>query len=144
MSYCPIIDKAIGVHGVWRQRLLDAVTKGYCDISSENASKFNVCQLGLWIYSDDMRPVFHLKEYQDVEQYHKKFHLCVCEILKLVEDSMHEDAAELLARDKPFYQVSQELVKALLQLDKTLKDNEIKFSKNYEFDPCILFGLKNQ
>ncbi len=51
LLYKEEITKAIGMHGIWKLRLKQAIDLGSSEFSVEHISPDNECAFGKWLYS---------------------------------------------------------------------------------------------
>ena len=51
MSTTDAITKGIGAHGMWKQRILDAIKTGKSEWTPEIVCQDNQCEFGKWLYS---------------------------------------------------------------------------------------------
>ncbi len=136
-----IINKAIAAHGVWKSRLIEAISTGKCNISAKNALRVDVCDLGKWIYGENLLFFRGNPQYTALEKVHAEFHARTGEILKLAENGETDRASELLERDQPFAQTSVQLVKCLKEFGAFLEEHNYETKEDIHFSVETLFGL---
>jgi hypothetical protein len=102
------IQKAIGAHRQWKQRLHAAIDSGTFDQSVSTVCQDNQCAFGKWLYSLD-RKTSSSNRYQCVKAAHADFHREAARILKLALDGKKKDAEEGLSFSSKFAAVSAKL-----------------------------------
>ncbi|MBP9127891.1 MAG: CZB domain-containing protein [Elusimicrobia bacterium] len=108
------IDKALAAHGAWRQRLIDAIGSGKCEISVSQAQLDNVCAFGKWFYalpsglrSEDVCG--------KIQKLHADFHKEAARILGLALAGKKTEAEKAIQFGTPFMDISGKLSLALNQ-----------------------------
>ncbi|MDD5229441.1 MAG: CZB domain-containing protein [Methylococcales bacterium] len=77
-------------------------------------SKDNGCELGQWLYSDDVRPyVGHLPRYRDCMMTHATFHREAAKVAKLINARKYDDALRLLNHASSFNHASNAVLSAI-------------------------------
>ena len=71
MSTSDSINKGISAHGMWKQRLLDAIKTGQSEWSPANVKQDNQCEFGKWLYScsAEVKNSPHYNEIKDLPRY---------------------------------------------------------------------------
>lgn len=114
------INKAIGAHGLWKQRLRSAIDAGKSEFSVATMRLDNVCDFGKWLYS--LPPAIKATdEYKKVKDIHAKFHAEAANVLNFAVQGKKEDAEKSIALGGAFAVLSADLTKAMMLWKKTLK-----------------------
>lgn len=108
------ITRAIGAHGTWKRRLLDAIDSGRSEFTVAKVSTDNACDFGRWFYglpateraTDDARKV---------QQLHASFHHEAGTVLAAALAGNKSEAAKRLAVSSQFAKVSGDLTGAMMQ-----------------------------
>jgi len=107
------INKAIGVHGMWKQRLREAIDTGRSDFTVERVRPENLCDFGKWLHAlpptDKVSP-----QWKTVQDLHAKFHLEASRILGLAISGKTQDAEKALAPNSPFGDASGKLTISMM------------------------------
>lgn len=100
-------------HHDWVRVLRSAISnKEMLDMAT--IAKDNCCELGKWLYSDEVRPyVNHLPRYQDCMIKHTAFHLEAGKVAKLINAKKYDDALRLLNHASNFNHASNAVLLAI-------------------------------
>jgi len=112
------IDKAIGAHSAWKQRLKTAIDTGKAEVTVENASRDNVCPFGQWLYGTTIGGAKDLPGFNDVRTVHASFHKCAAGVLDLALKGKKAEAATLLGASSEYSKTSAQLTQALMKWQK--------------------------
>ncbi|MDH5181801.1 MAG: CZB domain-containing protein [Gammaproteobacteria bacterium] len=82
MSTKDAINKGIAAHGMWKQRLLDAIKTGRSEWTPTIVCQDNQCEFGKWLYncSNDEKASPH---YEKIRNLHAHFHQNAASVLEL-------------------------------------------------------------
>jgi len=108
------INKAIGAHGMWKQRLRQAVDTGKSDFTVERVRPDNLCDFGKWLYSlpaGDQTSA----HWKTVRELHDKFHAEAAHILGLAVGGHKQEAEKGLDTGSNFTKISSELTGAMMK-----------------------------
>ena len=114
MAIAEEITKAIGAHGMWKQRLRQAIDTGKSEFTIERVRPDNLCDFGKWLYSlppGDQKSS-HWKTVQDL---HGKFHAQASHVLGLAVRGHKQEAEHELAAESKFTKISSELTGAMMK-----------------------------
>jgi methyl-accepting chemotaxis protein len=108
------INKAVGAHGIWKNRLKSAIDTGQSDVSPEVAAADDKCAFGKWLYSlpEEMQ---NSPRCQNVKELHACFHREAGSILELALNGEKEKAEDSLADGTPFSDTSTQLTEAMME-----------------------------
>lgn len=111
------IKKAIGAHGLWKQRLRDAIDKGQSEFTVERVKPDNLCDFGKWLHSlpPGDRGSEHWKK---VQQLHAEFHQEAARILGLALAKQKPQAEAGIAPNSKFATLSSSLTAAMMAWQK--------------------------
>jgi Chemoreceptor zinc-binding domain len=118
MSLKDEIDKAIGAHSAWKQRLKTAIDTGKAEVTVENAGKDNVCPFGQWLYGTSIGGAKDLSAYNDVRTIHANFHKRAAEILDLALKGKKAEATALMGVAADYNKISAQLTQAMMKWQK--------------------------
>ncbi len=113
MSLKQAIIKGIAAHGLWKAKLRLGIEKGRSEISSQDASQDNLCELGQWLYSEGLENYHHDDHYHKVKTLHASMHKVAGQTVHYIEEGDLEKAEEMLTRDGVLDNASLELVMAM-------------------------------
>jgi methyl-accepting chemotaxis protein len=114
------IDKAISAHGMWKQKLRQAIDTGECESTPERVKCDNNCSFGKWLYERIDPQVKNMPQYHDVVALHAKFHKEAGAILALALEGHKNEAKQCLALGSEFSKVSANLTKKMHEWQKAL------------------------
>jgi chemoreceptor zinc-binding protein len=108
------IKKAVGAHGMWKQRLKQAIDSGKSDFTVDRVRVDNMCDFGKWLYSlaaSDQTSA----HWKSVRELHAKFHAEAAHVLSLAVSGHKQDAEKGLATGSNFAKISSELTGAMMK-----------------------------
>lgn len=111
------IQKAIGAHGMWKQRLRTAVATGHADITVEITCQDNQCAFGKWLYTLD-GATRSSPRWQCVQTAHADFHREAGRVLELALGGKKKEAEEALSFSSRFNEVSAKLTAEMMAWKK--------------------------
>ena len=117
MSKQEEINKAIGAHGMWKQRIKDVIHSGQSQITPEKAEVDNQCEFGKWFCAlpqADRACAFAGK----VKELHAQFHKEAASVLRLALAGKKQDAEKGLEPSAPFGKISGSLTLAMMDWKK--------------------------
>ena len=115
MSLADEISKAIGAHGLWKQRLRGAIDSGKSDVSAADAAKDNLCEFGKWLYGPAVSAADKtMPEYQAVKGLHARFHQCAAKVLAAALAGKKSEAEAMLGNTAEFATISGDLTRAMM------------------------------
>ncbi len=114
MNYSESIDKALSAHGLWKQRLLAAITNGSCEFSVAQVQVDNRCEFGKWFYSlpQDFR---NSEQGVLIQRLHAEFHAEAARVLGLALAGRKNDATQALVLGSYYTKISGQLSMALTE-----------------------------
>jgi len=114
MAIAEEITKAIGAHGMWKQRLREAIETGKSEFTVERVRPDNFCDFGNWLYSLPLsdQKSSHWKTVQDL---HGKFHAEAARVLGLGVRGHKREAEHELAAESNYVKISLELTGAMMK-----------------------------
>jgi hypothetical protein len=68
------IKKAIGAHGLWKARLMTAVSTGSSEFTVAQVSADSNCEFGRWLYNGIDAGAKQSPHYEEVRKLHAQFH----------------------------------------------------------------------
>jgi hypothetical protein len=119
MGYSEEIDQAIAAHGLWKQRLHSAVTKGASVFRLAQVQVDNGCDFGKWFY-DLPEAVQETEPGQSIRQLHAAFHMEAARILLLALNGHVAEAEQALAPGNLYARLSEQLTMALTGWKRTI------------------------
>jgi hypothetical protein len=103
------VEAALSAHVDWKRRLRDAVSRGYCEIDSDEAGREDFCSLGRWLHS--LQPTHGADPWcEEVVQLHARFHSSAAAVVQLIEQGRIDEARAAMDGDADFARASEELV----------------------------------
>ncbi len=113
------IDKAVGAHRAWKQRLKAVIETGESEITVEAASRDDLCAFGQWLYGTTIaQGAKELPDYKGVKALHASFHHYAAEILDLALQGKKAEASALLGVTANYSKVSAQLTQAMIKWQK--------------------------
>jgi methyl-accepting chemotaxis protein len=115
------IMKAIGAHGQWKTRLLQAIETGKFDGTVETVRVDNHCAFGKWLYGPTLDAKDKLSShYKEVRELHARFHEQAARVVSLALEGKKQEARQALAIDGEYSKVSSQLTTAMSAWLKSL------------------------
>lgn len=108
------VKQAIGLHGLWKARLLAAVTTGQCHYRAEQVGKSEGCEFGRWLASIPPDAV-DASYAEKTRVLHQRFHVEAAQVLRLVESGEREAASRAIEPGSGFARSTAELTLTLLE-----------------------------
>ena len=113
------INKAIGAHGMWKQRLADAIKNGRSDTPPDRVEPDNLCDFGKWLYS--LSPADqNCEHYKKVKALHASFHKEAAKVLRLALGGHIPEAEKGIGMGGSFSNISSDLTLAMMNWKKTV------------------------
>ena len=113
MSIKDEIAKGIGVHGMWKQRLLSAITTGTSEWKPEIVCQDNQCEFGKWLYACAPHDKLAV-HYKEVKTLHADFHKEAAGVLKLALAGKKKEAETAVGIGGKYKSVSTALTKEMM------------------------------
>ena len=108
------ITKAIGAHGMWKNRLRSAIDNGKADANPADVAKDNACPFGQWLYGATIPGASRNgANYGSVRKLHADFHRCASKVLECVSAGDKTKANALMAGE--YAKVSGDLTAAMMK-----------------------------
>jgi hypothetical protein len=108
------INKAIGAHGLWRSRLLTAISTGRLDTPVATLERDDRCDFGMWLHGPDLDANAHASaDYRTVRDLHAEFHKVAAEVAHLAETGKPAEARAMVDHGR-YANVSGELTSAMM------------------------------
>lgn len=113
------IVKGISAHGLWKQRLLDAIKTGQSEWTPDIVCQDNQCEFGKWLYScnSDEKSSPH---YSVIKDLHAKFHLSASEVLKLALAGKKTEAEGAIELGSQYRAISNSLTLEMMKWKSSL------------------------
>lgn len=113
------INQYINAHLQWIMKLATAIYGG--QIPERNtASVDNACALGKWIHGEGNLLCQNAKEFTELREKHRQFHIVVGQIIDLVQVGKMDEAKVEMTSGK-FRQLSGEVINLLSKLGRSIK-----------------------
>jgi len=106
------ITKAVGAHGLWKNRLIQAIDSGTSEFDPAAVGKDNQCEFGKWLYGDGAH--FKGASYDKVRKLHADFHTEAANVLRLATAGHRPEAHKALERESTFTKTSAALTSAMM------------------------------
>ena len=113
MSMKEAISKGIAAHGMWKQRLIDAIKSGQSEWTPEVVCQDNQCEFGKWLYAcspSEKASPFHGK----ITQLHADFHKSAAVVLDLALKGQTQEAEQKIGPDSDYKITSATLTKEMM------------------------------
>ncbi len=116
MNFRNQINKAIGSHSLWKQRLMAAIEAGNPKLTVDQIAKDDACELGKWLYSASIPEALRqTPDFQACRELHAEFHKVAAEVLRLAVSGNKGAALAALGSDTKFANLSSALTLRLMQ-----------------------------
>lgn len=120
MSPAETVIYAIGAHGLWKNRLVQAIHTGKTDLTLESTRSDLECDFGRWLHQ--LPPAaFEQPELQRVRELHWVFHQQAARTLELAMAGRKPEALQCLEPDGAYTKASRELMRQLVHYRKRLQ-----------------------
>jgi len=114
------IDKAISAHGMWKQKLRNAIETGKSESTPDKVSQDNNCSFGKWLH-ERIDPVAKSSPfYAEVLDLHAAFHKEAGSILEHALKGEKEQANKLMGLGENFAKCSGALTRKMKEWQNTL------------------------
>jgi methyl-accepting chemotaxis protein len=113
------IRKAIGAHGMWKQRLRQAIDTAKCDFTVERVRPDNQCDFGKWLHALPTADKT-TAQWKTVQALHANFHREAAHVLELALNKQKPEAEKAIAANSPFAKVSLELTSNMMKWKDSL------------------------
>jgi len=113
MAHKDEISKAVGAHGMWKQRLAAAISSGTSDFTIDKVRPDNNCAFGKWLHGLPASEKTS-EHWTSVQALHAQFHQEASEVLKLALVGMQEDATKAMSIGSSFALTSARLTGAMM------------------------------
>ncbi len=108
------IDKAIGAHGLWKQRLNQAIHNGSSEWSVSGSRADDVCAFGKWLHG--LPPsVKASASWKEIRALHAEFHAEAARVLGLALDGKKSEAESSISMGSTFADISARLTTAMMK-----------------------------
>jgi len=107
------ITKAIGAHGVWKQRLKAAIDSGKSDTTVESVRVDNGCDFGKWLHALSGSDK-NSEHWKTVQSLHAQFHSEAAQVLDFAIKGEKEKAKSSMTLDSRFADISARLTAAMM------------------------------
>ena len=114
------IDAGIGAHGMWKGRLLSAITGGKMDTPVATVQADNECAFGKWLYGSTLTAADKTSaDYKSVKELHAQFHKAAGKVAGMAVAGRKAEATALMLGE--FSTTSSALTMAMMNWKKSLK-----------------------
>lgn len=115
MSLAEQINKAIGAHGMWKQRLRSAIESGKSEFTIADTGRDNLCEFGKWLYGTSLSAADKASvEYKLVRDLHARFHQSAAKVLSRALAGDRAGAEASIGNAGEFTSVSADLTRAMM------------------------------
>ncbi len=119
MSTKEAITKGIAAHGLWKQRLIDAIKTGQSEWTPDVVCQDNQCEFGKWLYacSTEEKSSSH---YETIRNLHADFHKTAAHVLELALQGNATEAQDKIGPDSEYADKSRHLTRQLMEWQSDL------------------------
>jgi len=114
MSTKDAITKGIGAHGMWKQRLIDAIKTGKSEWTPSVVCQDNQCDFGKWLYSCTASEKTS-EHYENIKELHANFHKTAAEVLTLALAGKKNEAEAAIGNDSEYKSISASLTMEMIK-----------------------------
>lgn len=119
MSTKEAISKGIAAHGMWKQRLLDAIAKGESEWTPVVVCQDNQCEFGKWLYACSAEEQSS-EHYAKIKEKHANFHKVAADVLTLALAGKKTEASAAVGDNSEYKIISSSLTKEMMLWAATL------------------------
>lgn len=106
------VKTAIGVHGLWKHRIVQAIETGKSEWEPAKVAPHNLCDFGKWL---ETVPVSERSEhYNKVHPLHASFHKEAARVLELAVTGKTEAARTASERNSAYGKLTSDLTGAMM------------------------------
>ena len=113
MSTKDAITKGIAAHGMWKQRLIDAIKTGKSEWTPDIVCQDNQCEFGKWLYSCSGEEKAY-PHYEKIRGLHADFHKTAAVVLDLALQGNTKQAEEKIGDDSDYKNTSSNLTREMM------------------------------
>ena len=113
MSTKEAIAKGVGAHGLWKQRLIDAIKTGQSEWTPDIVCQDNQCEFGKWLYSCSAEEKSS-PHYETIRSLHADFHKSAAQVLELALKGNSGEAQEKIGPDSEYTEKSSALTREMM------------------------------
>lgn len=114
------IDKAIGAHGQWKQKLRTAIDTGQSESTPTKVRQDDNCSFGQWLHNRIDPDVKDTPHYSKIVSLHAQFHEEAGAILALALKGEKDDANDRMKLGGKFASISGQLISTMKEWQSTL------------------------
>lgn len=113
MSTKDAITKGIAAHGMWKQRIIDAIKSGKSEWTPAIVNQDNQCEFGKWLYSCSAQER-NSPYYSKIKELHAEFHQAAADVLTLALNGKKVEAEENISANSKYRSISAMLTKEMM------------------------------
>jgi hypothetical protein len=113
------IDKGIGAHGMWKQRIRSAIKTGQSEWTPSVVQQDNQCEFGKWLYSCTGAEKAS-SHYARVKELHAGFHKSAASVLSLALAGKKAEAEAGIASGSEYITLSASLTNEMVSWKEKL------------------------
>lgn len=127
MDHVQEIEKAVGAHGMWKNRLKQAIDTGKLETPLATIRTNNQCAFGKWLYGPTVTAQDKASEhYKTVVELHTQFHKIAAQVAELATNGKKSEAEKMLGPDGEFAKLSSKLTAAMISWKRSLTATPVK------------------
>lgn len=112
------IQAAIGVHGMWKQRINQAISTGKSEWDWKTVAQCNACDFGKWLESF---PAHEKNDYfHQVNRLHADFHKEAARVLQMAVSGRTDEARAATGQSSAYTQLTSQLTLAMMNWKKAV------------------------
>lgn len=119
MSTKDAITKGIAAHGLWKQRLIDAIKTGQSEWTPDVVCQDNQCEFGKWLYACSADEKAH-PHYEKIRGLHADFHRSAAVVLELALNGKAKEAEEKISDNSEYKDTSSQLTREMMNWSSEL------------------------
>ncbi len=113
MSMKDAISKGIGAHGMWKQRLIDAINSGQSEWTPAIVCQDNQCEFGKWLYACSPQEKSNT-HYETVRELHATFHKNAANVLEMALSGKKTEATASIDQGSDYKTLSTKLTQEMM------------------------------
>jgi len=112
------IKAAIGVHGLWKNRIRQAINEGKSEWDPKFVAPCGNCDFGKWL--DGIDKANQGDDYKTVYDLHSQFHKEAARVLEMALAGKKSEAEEAIASGSAYGTLTLNLTKAMMSWQKSV------------------------
>ncbi len=110
------INKAIGAHSLWKDRLRAAIEAEHSKLTVDQVAKDDNCEFGKWLHGASIPEALRkTSDFEACRELHAEFHKAAAQVLRLAVSGNNAAALAALGSESRFANLSSALTLHMMQ-----------------------------